>query len=610
MTATSSAWVEASASLTMGSACDSITVTLVPENSGTTVELDAVEFAVTSTSGGATLPTVWRPNVIATFDSLSSTPFMSGYSSGLAVNSTEPGTLQSNNSDYWMLYSDTTGYTPGDFDVSYKLYFEGGNGNNNQYANFGFWLDGDYSTMTGYCFYLHSNDGNGGFYKNCKSNSTKLETIGKVDRGVWYEVRLTAVGGTVTAYVTEADSNELVVTSSIDVTTPPGGVFGQVASGKDQDNGFLWDDITIYSLANATGQQATAYAPNQVKWGDGLAHSGEGYVALSANGISGAPFQYSTGETPTQGSTYTYSTWMRASSGNVSGTIAIAATGGAADESVSKTFSVGTAWTQVAVTMTVQDDDHTDLRPELTITSTGSGQLYLDDQILQEVPWAPSGSTTAIQVTSDQAYSGTQSMSLPTYSQGSQAIYTFDEPPAAGSVATLTGWLMTTGNAVSADLRIGEQAGDSSVKVTVNNTWQQVTVTRTMKGGTSDMYVGLNVDGGQSGPIYLDDVTLTVTGTNSTQTDEVGAPLPPTGWMTDSDDTAVVSSDPSMARDGDGALMIASVDGPSNALNLDQVVTYVTDDTPFGGIDVECQPVGQGQCHRQLRHRRTQQRGQ
>jgi hypothetical protein len=583
VTATTTTWVEASASLTMGSGCDSITVTLVPENSGTSVGIDAVEFAITSTDGTATLPTVWRPNVIATFDSLSSTPFMSGYSSGLAVNSTEPGTLQANNTDYWMTYSNTTGYTPGDFDVSYKLYFQGGDGNNSQNANFGFWLDGNYSTMTGYCFALHTNDGNGGFYKNCKSNSTKLKTIGKVDRGTWFEVRLTAVDGTVTAYVTEADSNELVTTASIDVTTPPGGIFGQVPSGKDQDNGFLWDDLTIFSLADADGQQATAYAPNQVKWGDGLAHSGEGYVALAANGVSGAPFEYSTGETPTQGATYTYSTWMRASSGTVSGTMAIAAMGGAADESVSKTFSVGTKWTQTAVTMTVQDDDHADLRPKLTITSTGGGQLYLDDQILQEVPWAPTGSTTAIQVTDDDAYSGTQSMSLPSYSQGSQALYTFAQPPAAGSVATLTAWVKTPGNAVSADLRIGEQAGDSLTRVTVNSTWQQVTVTRTMKGGTSDMYVGLTVDGGQASPIYIDDVTLTVTGTNSTQTDEVGAPLPPTGWMTDSDDTAVVSSGPVLARDGDGALMIASVAGPSNALNLNQVVTYVTDDTPSVG---------------------------
>ena len=579
VTATSGTWVEATASMTTpgnNSGCDSLQVTLVPKNSGTSVQIDAVEFSITTTTSAASLPTVWRPNVVATFDSLGSSPLKSGYSSGLAINSTETG-LQANNTDYWMTNS-IVGSTPGDFDISYKVYFQGGSGNNNQKAGFGFWLDNDYDTMDGYCFSLHTNDGDGGFAQNCKTNYDQLTKIGKVSRGTWYEVRLTAVGGTVTAYVTDVESDSVVTTSSIEVTGSTGGVFGQVPLGTNQDNGFLWDDLTFYSLANQTGQQATTYAPNLVKYGDGMAFEGSGYGTLNANSVSGASFEYSTGETPTQGTTYAYSMWMRSSSGTVSGTVDLDAIGGDSDENVSTSFSVGTTWTQVAVNLTVADDDHTDLRPGVTITSTSANQLYLDDQVLQEVPWNPVGSTT-VAVSDNEAYSGTDSLAIINYSQGSQAVYTFDEPPAAGSTATITGWVMTPGQAVSGDLRIGEASGWSKDDFTATATWQQVSVTRTLQGGTEDLYIAVNIDGGQAAPIYVDDVTVTVQGTTSTQTGDVGAPPAPIGWVMESDcssvtdDSAVVSSDPSVAYRSIGSLLLAPVENCTTTASYASTVT-------------------------------------
>ncbi|MEK9664761.1 MAG: hypothetical protein VW082_09100, partial [Candidatus Nanopelagicales bacterium] len=79
------------------------------------------------------------------------------------------------------------------------------------------------------------------------------------------------------------------------------------------------------------------------------------------------------------------------------------------------------------------------VRPGLTITSTGSAQLMVDDQVLQEVPWTPGGATT-VAVTDTKAYSGTQSLTLLNYTQGSQVEYTFDEPPGNGSTVTATAW--------------------------------------------------------------------------------------------------------------------------------------------------------------------------
>lgn len=583
---TGGAWVEATVSATIPGGCDSVTIALIPEKKNTSVKIDAVEFAITSTAGGANLPNVWRPSVVAPFDSLGSSPLQSGYSKTLAINSTEPGTLQANNTDYWMTNS-TVGSTPGDFDISYKVYFQGGSGNNDQKAGFGFWLDGDYNTMKGYCFSLHTNDGDGGFAENCKTDYKQLTKISKVSRGTWYQVRLTAVGPTVTAYVTEVESDKVVATSSIDVGEAPiGGMFGQVPLGKNQDNGFLWDDLMFYSLANQTGEQTTTFAPNLVKYGDGKAFAGSGYGTLNANSVSGASFEYSTGETPAQGMTYAYLMWMRSASGTVAGTLDLDAIGGGSDENASTSFSVGTTWTRVAVNLTIADDGHTDLRPSVTITSGGNHLLLIDEQVLQEVPWTPTkGATVAI--TSDEAYSGSNSLSVVDFAQGSTVQYVFGAPPAAGSTATMTAWVKTTGSPVSAKLLIKEASGSSKTSFTANGTWQQVTVKRNLQGGTQFLTVAVEVDG-QSGTIYIDDVVVNVVGVNSSQTSTVGAPSAPPGWIYDelctsgnssasADDTAIVINNPAVARSGSGALMLRPISGCLST------AVYTTDVTPSIG---------------------------
>ncbi|MBM3686354.1 MAG: fibronectin type III domain-containing protein, partial [Actinobacteria bacterium] len=548
VTAVSGSWTEAVASGKLGNGCQSVTVTLVPETSGTSVQIDAVEFAITSTYGGNTVPTVTRPNVVGTFESMATSPLMSGYSSGVSIATDYPGTLSSDGKQSWMTYSSTTGYTPGDFDVSYKVLFPTGS-SDREIANFGFWLDGKYSSMTGYFFRLQTSHGDGGFFKRSSSSSWSMvsgaQQVPDVTRGHWYQVRLTAVGSNVTAYVVDlTDGNDVIFSQTLAMPSVPGGVFGQVPDGSSSSTGIRWDDLQINSLQNMPNEQTIVKGPNQVWIADG-AHSGNGRASLYTTSQASMPFEYSTGESPQQGDYYTYSTWLRAASGTVSGNISLTALGGTT-ETVSSSFSVGTTWTQVSTTLAVGQSGHTDLRPRITVKTTNA-ELQVDDQVLQQVPWYPNtagGQASSVQVTTDEWHTGSSSLQVTNLANGSSAIYPFAQLPLANSVFTVSAWVLSPGGA-SGQLTIYEQAGTTSQKFTGTDTWQEVTVTRTMKGGSYLPAITLDVTSGFIGvPVYLDDVSLIVSHIDSTQGAYLGAPPSPGGWTSSVDvlPTTTVSS--------------------------------------------------------------------
>lgn len=538
VTAVSGSWTEAVASGSLGNGCQSVTVTLVPEGSGTAVLIDAVEFSITSTYGGNTVPTVSRPNVVGTFESLATSPLMSGYSSGVSIATDYPDTLRSDGKQSWMTYSSTTGYTPGDFDVSYKVMFPTGS-SDREIANFGFWLDGKYSSMNGYFFRLQTSNGDGGFFKRSNGSWSMVsgaQKVPDVTRGHWYQVRLTAVGGVVSAYVVDlTDSNDVVFSQTLGMPSVPGGVFGQVPDSTNSSTGIRWDDFAINSLQNMPGEQTIVKGPNQVWFADG-AHAGNGRASLYTTSQGSMPFEYATGEAPAQGSYYTYSTWLRAASGTVSGTISLTALGGTT-EAVSTSFSVGTSWTQVATTLAIDDGGHTDLRARITMTTTNA-ELQVDDQVLQQVPWYPNtagGQASSVQVTTDEAHTGSSSLQITNLSNASSAIYSFEQLPLANSVFTVSAWVLSPGGA-SGQITIYEQAGTTSQKFTGTGTWQEVTVTRTMQGGSYLPAITIDVNSGFVGvPLYVDDVSLVVTHIDSTQGSYVGAPGSPGGWTSSVD---------------------------------------------------------------------------
>ena len=529
VTAVPGAWTQASVTGTIADGCWAVEVTLVPESSGTSVQVDAVEMSIPSVGQANSLSSVTRPGVIAPFESMATTPMTPGYSSGLSIATDHPNTLKSNGYQAWMLYSNTSGYTSGDFDVSYKVMFPSGS-NSRDIANFGFWLDGNYNTMNGYCFRLQTVNGDGGFFKCSKTSKTPISnSVGPAQFDDWYQVRLTAVSGTVTANVVNLADNTVVFEDSVFIQGGGSGVFGQVPDGAGSSEGSRWDDITFNSLQGEPGWESLVYSPTQV-WFGGGAHSGVGRASLYTTSWGNAPFEYSTGETPTAGQYYTYSTWLRAASGTVNGSISLSALGGTT-ETVTRNFSVGTTWTAVQVTLEVTQSGHTDLRPRITI-GTVNAELQVDDQVLQQLPWRPYNANSGAlveMVTDAAAHTGSNSMAVMDLVQGATVLYQFPTPGAAGQSVTFSAWVMAP-SGVSGELRITEQAGSSTTPFSANGAWQQVTVTRTLQGGSDNLYVAVDVNSGQVGEmLYVDDAVVTGSQINSTQ-GGIGTPPSPGGW--------------------------------------------------------------------------------
>lgn len=568
VTVTNAAWQQVSVQGKYGSGCSNLQVVMAVFDSGTSVYLDAGQLSLAA-STYTSAPNVWRPNVVGTFDSLSSSPLLGGYSSNVSIASDYPRTLYSNGSSTWLTTA-TAGNVDGSFDISYKVLFPTGT-SSREIANFGFWMNGGYANLSGYCFRLQTSHGDGGFFQCSPSTKTYIGNAKAPDlaRGKWYQVRLTATHRYVTAYVTDAATGALVFTDTVFIGTASkyGGAFGQVQDGASTSQGIRWDDLTLYTLEN---ESTTYTAPPNIVWlGIGDAHSGSGRASLYSGSAPGAPFQYSTGETPVTGGTYTYSAWVRAAGGTVSGTITLDAVGSStsADQRASKSFSVGTTWTPISITSYITGSGYTDLRPGLTL-STANVELYLDDQVLQQVPWLSNTGNSIVKVTSDEAHGGTNSLEVinPSSSDLSNAFYGFSQMPAPGSVVTATAWVKSPAG-VQGYFFLSEGA-NTQVSTTFTGTgeWQQLTVTKTMQGGLSFPNVGVDILSGFAGKsLYVDDVTVTVAGVSSSQTGNLGAPSPPAGWQSGSyspssnsytNPKPVIVVDPALARSAPAAMVI------------------------------------------------------
>jgi hypothetical protein len=292
------------------------------------------------------------------------------------------------------------------------------------------------------------------------------------------------------------------------------------------------------------------------------------------------PFQYSTGETPVQGATYAYSAWVRAASGSVSGSLTLAATGnaGASDQVVTTPFSVGTTWTEVQVTLTNAGAGYTDLRPGIILNSANV-ELYVDDQVLQQVPWQYNTGTPFISVTDDEAHSGTNSLELvnPSSSSVANAFYQFPQLPAPGSEFTASAWVMSPAG-VSGSFVIFEENGSTVENFVGTGTWQQVSVARTMQDGYDYPEVAINIGTAQAGqPLYVDDVSLVVSKINSSEGGYVGAPSAPAGWLS-STDALPTSAEPKVSA---AAVTPRNVPAPGN----------VSASSSVGSISVVWSPV-------------------
>lgn len=571
-------WVQASVTATIGDQCPVLSVILAPEAAGSSVLVDAVDLSIPQVNKAMaySVASVVRPNIVATFDSLSTTPLMPGYTDGVSIATDYPGTLATNGYQAWMLYDANAGYSYGDFDVSYKVMFPPGG--SREIADFGFWLDGNYNTMNGYCFRIQTSGGDGGFF-NCSRTSkvhlTGSPNVPNATPGHWYQVRLTAVSGRVTASVADLTTGAGPQSITTQMPTSSSGVFGQVADGVSSSTGIRWDDIQINSLQGTLSWDSQTEAPARVWLGGGGGHTGIGYASLYTTKWTGVPFEQSTNVAPEHDTTYTYSAWLRAASGTVSGTLSLGATGGAYTESVGAPFTVGTSWTKVVTTLPVSRGDQTDLRPRITI-NTANAELQVDDQVLQQVPMRPWGNSSTVEVTSEEAHSGLNSLAIQPFAGGS-TLWDTNTAAQPGSVVTVTAWVMSP-DGVDATMRLQEQSS-STVSFHADDTWRQITTTHAMQGNVDEVQLAFDYGPNPGKRIYVDDVQMTVTQIASDSPD-LGAPPAPSGWTATEGSggaTPVVVNSAELSHGGLGALRVMPFS------NSTATSSYVTATTPTVG---------------------------
>jgi hypothetical protein len=531
-------------------------------SAGVRIAVDEVTFGPISATTSTSMSGVGRPDIVMDFENADNKPYFATrdilYPTVNGSRALHTFSCEAN----WSFNSSSMGYVDGDFDMSTVISFPSNAGR--EIANVGFYLDtgGGYAAK-GYVFRLQTEGGDGGFYQATGSSSTDTSSLKRWDTsiaaapnasiGKSYRVHLMSYGGKVSVEVVDLSNNSVFFaqTVSLPSNARTSGVFGQFpdsyCSSATALVGHYWDDITVTTPTGASG----------VYFDSSKAYSAPGYAQL---GSSAANWGYMTevDRDAYNGETYTYSVWLRAASGTVTGNLRLLATGASGTQTAVQPFSVGTSWTNVRVT-NLLNADVTSLR--VGITDVGSSAtLYADDQSLQHIPWTtyPGDDyteTALLDVVPDPDDATNNVMLIDSQAVGGSAYY-WTAKPFATSVYHLTARVRSaTGTAVSGNLHFYDGDGSNhSVSFTADSAWKTVgPIDVTSVGGSNSARVAFDAAANTAGYL-VDDVTLTATETTSGQTaGSLGVLQPAVGWTAG---TLLVNS-PGNARTGEAYLRIS-----------------------------------------------------
>ena len=529
----SGSWTKVTLPVTGVSCRTGFTITLDPVDGGGRVILDSMTFELNSSSSGvSTIANTNRPSLVDRFDVMPPID-----RSGGVTNTYDYGNTLRNggcSSNYWKYNTDTYGYANGDFDVSINTMHLTGN-NKRDMGSLGFWLNGSGTAATGFSLRAQTANGDGGFWQVSGGSSRALNSSGNympdLAQNVWYQIRVTAYGNWVTGKVTRLDTGEQIWNQTVNVgaatgSLPHSGTFGQVPDGYCSSEGTRWDEFNVYQ---GTSKVTTKHDPAN-------AHSGSRYVSVTGS-ASNWDAQYTTGEQPDVGATYSYSAWVRSRGGNVFANLFIDTppSDAAPYESNSVGFTATSTWQLVTVSLKIANSGHTDIRPGLLDVAGSGVEIDLDDQNFSSAPWISSPSPVdAVQIVSSDAHGGTGALSLTTRRTDKASVY-YDLPgwPGVGTTYTVTAW-MKSATPVNVDLKLSTVGGTLEEAWTSNVTgsgWTKyTTVLTTSLYGHANLRLNIDIIGNQYETVLIDDVEIYTTGQQSDQDGSVSDLADPTPW--------------------------------------------------------------------------------
>jgi hypothetical protein len=508
---------------------------------------DDLRFERISGNVSETVGSIKQPDMLETFDGESSTWGLMTSSGVSRVNlAGDNYALKTDGCDeYWTSATSKRGWVVNGkvpWDMSVNIFFAAGSGE--ERADIGFLMDTYGSKASGYMYRLRTSGNDGGFH-TLQSGSTSGfgGDDGAVPRGKWLNVRLVGWDNKVTAVVTDLGTGNVLIsrTATMPAVYPSGstvsGYFGQFPSKNCASPGTYWDNLRIRTPQTGVG----------VVQDSNTARGGSQRHAIVTGGSSSWSGYTAIGQPLTGGKTYTYTAWVRAKSGTVSGNLAIKGISNVwnntSERVVSRGFTVGTSWTQVRVTMT-PDIDYSDVAVGFTATSNSS-PLYVDDQSFQQMPYeryvANNGTLPLADVVPDPKDSTDNVLLYQPVDSNSSSLYYWVGKPYNTTRYTLSAKVRSVSGTQKGSIQIYDGDGSSAGIVDFTATADETTIQlppMASKGGSNDLRFAFNLPGGSSG-IYIDDVTLTATETSSGQTSgTLGQLPPPSGWNKSSSSSA------------------------------------------------------------------------
>lgn len=520
-------WQQISMDVT-GVACKSqLTLYLNVPDVGDTVQFDAVSVTIKNSPSAINLPITSLPQPI---DEMSSPGRVTSGTVNI-VNDTGSNSIRTYSNSSWMYAGTGFGYAPGDFDMSYDVFFPNSGGRDA--VSLGFWLQGSVGSQNGYGLRLQSATGNNndsGIWSisNAGESSRYGNGYGALARNTWYRAKISTSGSTVNVTVTNLGDGS--TWASWSTSLPNGnrsGAFGENKPAITASEGHRVDSVLINTASNVA-QVNAATAPRYVV-DPANAHSGVGFLAVNSMDANWTN-RWSTGEVPTQNVPYSLTAWVRSRSGTMTGTIGLDTDGGTYETSTAS-FTATSTWTKVTVTVPMVQTGHTDVRWYLRDLSNSGWQLDIDDIVLQtQGNWTANGasSNSAIEYAqfiagpnSDVAHGGIGSMVLTDRNNGTW--FTLNGiPPRQGATYTTSLWMKSESGTASGSLQLstidgsGNQIQWTTPGFSVSTSWQQFTLAMTVNNsGMSSIRLQFQLGGYKS--IRVDDIVTTITGADVPQ---------------------------------------------------------------------------------------------
>jgi hypothetical protein len=507
-------WQQVSFSVT-GSLCrSSFNIILDPLDANDSVEIDAVTFTA-SIAGNGTTPNLLPPGNMEDLDVLLNGDFETGSASSWTTSSGFTTTVLPNEAST----AEPLGTT------AVKVYNTKTSGG--PYNDVGLYQNLSWAPIAGANYTLSAwvkspdtTTGRIGLWIDQKGTASGCPSQTTVSQyqvfnvtTSWTQVSYTVTGSSCkTSFTVTLDPLDYGDTVEIDTVTFSPGTTSTVTSINALPN--VLKPTTLSGVASGS--------PN-VRVSPSTAHSGNG--VLSATGSStNWDMYWSTDESPTQFTTYTFSGWVKCSTcSSVAGNVYMDTAGGTTD-SVSQAITINQTWQQFSVSLYMANSGHTDTRPGFKDIATTNTEILFDDMSLTvnslstvpnvDKPTVLSGvPAPTVSFDPNAAHSGSGVLRAMGTSTNWDMYWSTLESPAQYSTYTFVGWAKCRScSTMAGNIYLDSTGGttdSAQAPITLTQTWQKFSVSLYMAhSGHTDIRPGFKDIATTYSEVLFDDMSV------------------------------------------------------------------------------------------------------